>query len=1715
MTSFAAAILFCLAAVTGANAQCLGSVSVALDENCEYDLQVDDVIANPDDGLTLRVIGGDGSIITGCGTFTYEVFDANENLVCWNTVTAEDKIGPDDIVCPEDTDEIDVTYDAQLLDFGIVNSATSPVINLRNYSCFLQAATLPNDADVPYELVQFQVDKDDIYTFYLEFPFEVDDALLALFAGNFVPGNPCENIIALSDDIQVPDLVSVGLGFDGITISNNSLVRLSLPLKAGEDYTFLVAAKNPFLGVEFEYNLFAYSDGSGKVETPAGVDFQSFPVQVRLPLLCNDLDLVLTTGQNCFTVQPGDGEAGDVILSGPFSVRSKIEATGGFPDVGDNCGPVEVCVQDNVTKVGDCDETVITRTFTVGGGICADNYNPTPGDVVSCTQTITLRNPDIQWDVIAPPYTSYIDCDESFPVDANGNPSPDLTGYPFVVTPSGLFDLSNGNGYCNLAANYEDSERIVGCGSTYKIVRTWYILDHCDPVKSTEYRQIIKVGDYNGPDINVGGGKNLQISTDALNCTGTLFVPKPTLSDKCEVTLDQYTVEIIAFTGCETQPEAAPVFASFTGRISGGQIIVSDIPKGTHTLRYRAGDNCGNASFTDICFTVTDQVAPVAIVDDNLHISIGGPNANFPDPTRPGGYARVTAADIDEGSYDNCGPVNLEVRRRLDVECLDDPDIIAILDAVENGGNGNGVIVDDDLDGVKEEEVVLEFDPYEGENAYFTCYKDYVDIFCCDLGKDVRIELRVWDNGDMDSVIGFVDETPVFSDGKYINFPYRKYDAGDNSNVSWLDVLVEDKLPPICENLPPVTLTCLELPHDFPDNANFGFGQIPAEFESLLNDLFGEPWGFDNCAETDVEQAVSFDLLCRAGVITRRFQAVDASGARSSICSQTINVTLVNEYLIKFPKDADNVCGTLNADTIEVFEEACDILAVSVDDDFFSASGDECFKIKRTYEVINWCEYDGQSDPVIINRDEDCDGVPGDEDVWLIRRPTPAATNVPYIFIDRDNNETNGNPFAGAKSTACDGTTNPNGYWTDNFLAAAANPSRDFTQPGSSREARGYYRYVQFIKVYDDVSPIIEVEDFEPFCSIDNVNCDGMVEIVFTPSDECTPEDLNVVLFLDAFVVDANGDGVITSEEHTPDQNVTSLAAIENGVYTFRGEFPIGQHALEVKVSDGCGNSTVRIIPFEVIDCKAPTPICINGVTVTLMPTEPGTDADGDGDEDTGAMVLWASDVIASPITDCTPGISYAIYRAADVEAAGGPGTFVPDANDTDIIFTCDDDLNTVIYVYAIDGANNFDFCETYVLVQRNNEMTSCEETEGEGMLSGAIVTGESLETIAGVNVALSGSMNSGMVTGNDGQFIFTGLQLQQDYSVTPTLDANPTNGVSTFDLVLISKHILQKELLDTPLKMIAADANNSRSITAADLITLRRLILGTITSLPNNTSWRFVDASYSFPNSNNPWAEPFREVFNVNDLAGDMLNANFYGVKIGDVNLSAKANALTNAEVRTNGTFAFDVADAALTAGDIYTVDFTAADVANIAGFQGTFTLNDAELVDIVYGVAGADNFAVHNNAVAFSWNGEASANDVLFSLVVRAGNDAPLSQVLGVSNRVATAEAYTNDGELRNVAINFSTGAVASAGFELGQNTPNPFVGETLINFTLPTASDVTLRVSDVTGRTVLVKRTSGVAGVNTINVTRTELGATGVFTYTLTAGEFTATRKMIVVN
>ena len=243
-------------------------------------------------------------------------------------------------------------------------------------------------------------------------------------------------------------------------------LRLALPLQAGQTYIVLTTSFGA--DVTGTYDWTVLSDGNGLIDTTPG-DPQITPApttqMVNFDLICDDIDYVLLDNlpldiPRCYRTD----RDGNVIFPPNFIERQKIEAlldwlsTTGYPnadditakggEVTDNCGYLEICVSDETSQSGDCGDVILTRTFEVKDK--QGNYiNPSPCDgepqTDVCTQTITFRNVVFQ-DVVVPPFTVFLECDEEFPVDDNGNPHPSLTGGPT-------------DDFCwNIGGTYEDLE---------------------------------------------------------------------------------------------------------------------------------------------------------------------------------------------------------------------------------------------------------------------------------------------------------------------------------------------------------------------------------------------------------------------------------------------------------------------------------------------------------------------------------------------------------------------------------------------------------------------------------------------------------------------------------------------------------------------------------------------------------------------------------------------------------------------------------------------------------------------------------------------------------------------------------------------------------------------------------------------------------------------------------------------------------------------------------------------------------------------------------------------------------------------------------------------------------------------------------------------------------------------------------------------------------
>lgn len=85
----------------------------------------------------------------------------------------------------------------------------------------------------------------------------------------------------------------------------------------------------------------------------------------------------------------------------------------------------------------------------------------------------------------------------------------------------------------------------------------------------------------------------------------------------------------------------------------------------------------------------------------------------------------------------------------------------------------------------------------------------------------------------------------------------------------------------------------------------------------------------------------------------------------------------------------------------------------------------------------------------------------------------------------------------------------------------------------------------------------------------------------------------------------------------------------------------------------------------------------------------------------------------------------------------------------------------------------------------------------------------------------------------------------------------------------------------------------------------------------------------------------------------------------------------------------------------------------------------------------------------------------------------------------------------------------------FVLGQNYPNPFNPVTKINYSIPSAGNVDLRVYDIMGREVKVIHSGYQNAGNYEAVFNAERLASGVYTYRIISGNYVETRKMILTK
>ena len=407
-------------------------------------------------------------------------------------------------------------------------------------------------------------------------------------------------------------------------------------------------------------------------------------------------------------------------------------------------------------------------------------------------------------------------------------------------------------------------------------------------------------------------------------------------------------------------------------------------------------------------------------------------------------------------------------------------------------------------------------------------------------------------------------------------------------------------------------------------------------------------------------------------------------------------------------------------------------------------------------------------------------------------------------------------------------------------------------------------------------------------------------------------------------------------------------------------------------------------------------------------------------------------------------------------------------------------------------------------------EVSSCSDT----YLGGNIQTVSGLP-LEGAEVIASGENTFTTTTDEEGDYQFCTLAGMNSFSLMPYLNTNIQAGLSTLDIILMSKHILGIQPITNPYYLIAADVNNSGSISTFDMILLRRVILGLSDSFPDNNSWRFVDSEYAF--GANPLEENFPEFLSFTNFDLQLTGINFIAIKIGDVNGSVMPLQGEIIEDRTDSNPVYlQISNQRVQAGEVFSI--SARIGTPIIGVQGTL-LFDANALTMTGNRLPSYLNTEHKGQgiLPFMWDiyQESGAERRVFELTFEAKKTGRISELFQLSSRVTTAEAFDEAGQKYSLELKFAERETPLSDFEVLESFPNPFAENTTIRYSLEEQESVRLIIRGASGQVIKDISLIGEQGINQLVLTKGDFPAGGVYFYSLISKNNQRTRDLVVVK
>ncbi len=946
---------------------------------------------------------------------------------------------------------------------------------------------------------------------------------------------------------------------------------------------------------------------------------------------------------------------------------------------------------------------------------------------------------------------------------------------------------------------------------------------------------------------------------------------------------------------------------------------------------------------------------------------------------------------------------------------------------------------------------------------------------------------------------------------------YQAIDDCGNASFFPISLTVLDTIPP----------TATALPDLGPYNC---YLDIPgANILDVLNET-------DNCAGTVNVNFVSDspDPGC-TGVVIRTYQLSDLCGNTSDLQQQIFINDTIAPTAAPFPSLASFACYAdlppvdIN-DVLGLMDNCSDSVTVVhlLDSDDPGCSG----TVTRSYQLTDLCNNSRTVvQTFIIN-----DTIPPSADPLADLGPIDCYDNIPANDI----------------TVVTGAVDNCGGLVTVSFVSDGPNPGctgivqRAYALIDDCGNADTIF---QNIIILDDIAPTADaLESLGNFACYDSIpapdinlvlnemdNCDSLVTISFlsdSPDPVCggvvfrtyqstdicgnTSQVTQTAWVNDSIppVITCPADVTVDIFPATSDQcqsqvnelvataidNCGAMVSITNDTFPTGGAdasgfYPVGTTRVTFTATDNCNNTSTCSMNVTVRDISPPNPSCNSTFTFNVTPGQTLTLSPNDFDNGTTEECSNFEGFFVSNDGSLLDSISF------DCSNAGVNSVLIRFYNDFDRFSVC-----FVSFFINCNGAPGLP----------------------DMPVVGGTIFAPASGPISNVSVYVSNAMNEMHDTENAGQFLFENIPLGSNLLIEPKKNDDLLNGISSYDLVLIAKHLLNIERLLNPYQLIAADVDRSGDISVFDLLALRKAILHLSTSFPNNESWRFMNATHLITDPTQPFSFP--ESQTITNLTGHDLNLNFRGIKIGDVNLNAIPNALLAAEVRNPTQSLFlTLKDQVLIPGEKINVKLRAKDFQAIQALQGSFEF-DPEVLAFSNWDAGAlaqldeYNFGwqdVEEGLITWSWFDlppqTYEEEQVLFSFTFEVKQTGQLADFFQLGSRATNARAYKEKGTAMQLDLQYDSSQIPKAekAFILYPNTPNPFSEQTQIRFYLPSDSPLTFSIYDEVGRRIHQNTKFFQKGEQQIELNKTVLPHSGIYFYQLQSEQYQASEKMIFIQ